>query len=193
MTNKKKVNVTIDGRNFTVIGDSSEDYIKKLADYVDKKIKEMTQKNDKLSSSMAATLACLNISDELYKLKRELETLKKKAKDPLENYENLIKELNMERAKNEELNKKIETYKDEILDAKRQNEQLNNEIEILNKALEMKEEELNESQKLIKKLQDKVFENQLELLEVKKELEEVIKTYDSEKTYLARRKLISDN
>lgn len=186
MTNKKKVNVTIDGRNFTVIGDSSEDYIKKLADYVDKKIKEMTQKNDKLSSSMAAILACLNISDELYKLKRELETLKKKAKDPLENYENLIKELNMERAKNEELNKKIETYKDEILDAKRQNEQLNNEIEILNKALEMKEEELNESQKLIKKLQDKVFENQLELLEVKKELEEVIKTYDSEKNLFSK-------
>lgn len=186
MTIKNKVNVTIDGRNFTVVGDSSEDYIKKLADYVDKKIKEMTQKNDKLSSSMAATLACLNISDELYRLKNELESLKKKAKDPMENYESIMKDLEKERAKNEELVKKIEAYKDEVLDAKRQSEQLYNEIDALNKALEMKEKELNESQKLIKKLQDKVFENQMELLEVKKELKEVLKTYDSEKNLFSK-------
>lgn len=189
MTSKKKINVTIDGRNFTVVGDSSEDYVKTLAEYVDKKIKEMTQKNDKLSSSMAATLACLNISDELYRLHRELESLRKEAKGPMENYDNLMNQLDAERAKNEELTKKLDSYKDEILDTKRQNEQLHNEVDTYKKALDMKEKELKESQKLIKKLQDKVFENQMELLEVKKELEEVIKTYDSEKNLFSKEEI----
>lgn len=193
MTNKKKINVTIDGRNFTVVGDSSEEYVKTLAEYVDKKIKEMTSKNDKLSSSMAATLACLNITDELYRLYEELESLKNKAKDPMENYDSIMNQLNNEKSRNQELMEKLNSYKDEILDAKRQNEHLFKEIETHKKALEVKEKELEESQKLIKKLQDKVFQYQMELLEVKKELEEVIKTYDEEKTCLARRKSISDN
>ncbi len=60
---------------------SSEEYIKSLADYVDKKLKEMTNKNNKLSSSMAAILAALNIADELIRPMDELESLKSKAKD----------------------------------------------------------------------------------------------------------------
>lgn len=186
MTNKKKINVTIDGRNFTVVGDSSEDYVKTLAEYVDKKIKEMTQKNDRLSSSMAATLACLNISDELYRLHEELEALKEKAEAPLKNYDSLVEQVNKEKEKNEKLSNKLNSYRDEILDMKRQNDKLLNEIDTYKKALDMKERELNESQKLIKKLQDKLFENQMELLETKKELEEVIKTYDKEKNLFVK-------
>jgi len=183
---KKKINVTIDGRNFIVVGDSSEEYVKALADYVDKKIKEMTSKNDKLSSSMAATLACLNIADELHRIYTELESLKSKAKAPMENYDNLINQLDRERTRNQELVEKLNSYKDEILDAKRQNEYLFKEVESYKKAIEMKEKELEESQKLIRKLQDKVFQYQMELLEVKKELEEVIKTYDEEKNLFSK-------
>ena len=61
MTEKNKINVLIDGRNFTVIGNGSENYVYKIASYVDEKIRETKDKNDKLSGSMAATLAALNI------------------------------------------------------------------------------------------------------------------------------------
>ena len=181
MTDKKKVDVLIDGRNFTVIGNGSEQYVRKLALYVDEKIKDMTSKNDKLSSSMAATLAALNISDELYRTMKELESIKSQSKTPMENYGNIVNQLKEARGKNEELEIVCNTYKDELLETKRQNERLNKNIENQNKVIELKEKELQENQNMIKKLQDKIFDNQMELIEIKKELEEALRLYDSEK------------
>ncbi len=186
MTDKIKTNVTIDGRNFTVIGDGSEEYVKMLASFVDGKIKEMTNKNDKLSSSMAATLAALNIADELFKSNKELESLKAEAKAPLENYSSILEQLEVEKNKNEELTIKCNTLKDEIIEAKRQYELLMKENESYKKAIEIKERELKENQTMIKKLQDKIYENQMELIEVKKELEEVLKTIDEEKNLFVK-------
>ena len=71
--------------------------------------------------------------------------------------------------------------KDEVIESKKQNELLMREVENYRKALQIKERELMENQTLIKKLQDKIYENQVELIEVKKELEEVLKTIDEEK------------
>ncbi len=53
-------------------------------------------------------------------------------------------------------------------------------------ALELKEKELVEGQKMIKSLQDKIFDNQMELIEVKKELGEVIRRLDSEKNIFVK-------
>lgn len=189
MTERKKINVTIDGRNFTVVGDSSADYTKQLAAYVDKKIKEMSSKNARLSSSMAATLAALNITDELYKAYMQLESLKAEAKDPMENYDSILNKLNDVQAKNKELMEECSSFKDEVIAARRLNEQLSKEIDSNKKALDMKEKELQESQKLIRKLQDKVYENQMELLDTKKELEEILKTCDEEKNLFSKKEV----
>jgi cell division protein ZapA len=186
MTEKIKTNVTIDGRNFTVVGEGSEEYIKELAAFVDEKIKEMTSKNDKLSSSMAATLAALNIAHDLYKSNEELTKLKAEAKAPLENYNRILEQLEKEQNKNKELIVKCNTLKDEVIETKKQNELLSREIENLKRAMEIKERELKENQTLIKKLQDKIYENQVELIEVKKELEEVLKTVDEEKNLFSK-------
>lgn len=187
MADKKKVNVVIDGRNFTVVGDGPEEYVKMIASYVDKKISEMQNKNDRLSSSMLATLAAINITDEMYKYGQELESLKNKAKAPMENYGSTISELNSEKAKNEELNETCNSYKDEIINLRRENDQLSKDINNNEKAFEMKEKELKESQVLIKKLQDKVYNNQVELVELKKELDEVLKTYNTEKNLFSNK------
>lgn len=186
MTEKIKTNVTIDGRNFTVVGEGSEEYIKELAAFVDEKIKEMTSKNDKLSSSMAATLAALNIAHDLFKSNEELNRLKAEAKAPLENYNKIVEQLEKEQNKNKELIMKCNTLKDEVIETKKQNELLIREIENLKRAMEIKERELKENQTLIKKLQDKIYENQVELIEVKKELEEVLKTVDEEKNLFSK-------
>ncbi len=186
MTEKIKTNVTIDGRNFTVVGEGSEEYIKELAAFVDEKIKEITSKNDKLSSSMAATLAALNIAHDLYKSNEELTKLKAEAKAPLENYNKILEQLEKEQNKNKELIVKCNTLKDEVIETKKQNELLIREIENLKRAMEIKERELKENQTLIKKLQDKIYENQVELIEVKKELEEVLKTVDEEKNLFSK-------
>ncbi len=93
MTGKKKINIVIDGRNFTVIGSEPEEYVRELAFFVDTKIKDLTSKNDKLCQTMSATLAALNIADELFKTKARLEELESQAKDPMEKYDDVIAEL----------------------------------------------------------------------------------------------------
>lgn len=169
---KKKINVQIDGRNFTVVGSNSETYVRELAAYVDSKIKKLTNKNDRLSQTMAATLAALNIAEELNTTERELDELKKQAKEPIEKYEDAIShwEKSQETIKNLEL--KCTEYKDDLLKAKLDAENSNDNIQKHMHALELKEKELMDSQKMIKSLQDKIYENQIEIIEMKKELTE---------------------
>jgi len=140
----------------------------------------MTRKKDKLSASMAATLAALNIADELYKTKRELNNLKSEAKAPMEQYDTIVTQLEKAKIKIKELEESCNIYKDELLDTKRAYDDLVKTVEEQNQALKIKEKEHEESQRMIKKLQEKIFDSQIELIETKKELEEALKTFESE-------------
>lgn len=180
MAEKKKVEVKIDGRNFTVVGSNSENYVMELAHYVDSKIKNLTSKNDRLSQTMSATLAALNIADELKNSEMKLQELENQSKEPMEKYENVITELELSKATIEELKLECIKYKDELLKSKLDSENTTQNVKKHNHSLEIKEKELINSQRMIKSLQDKIFENQIELIETKKELEELIKKVDIE-------------
>ena len=115
MTEKKKINVQIDGRNFTVVGSNSEIYVKELAEYVDCKIKNLTSKNDRLSQTMAATLAALNITDELKNTESKLKELESQAKEPIEKYEDVISDFEKAQETIKKLESKCTDYKDDLL------------------------------------------------------------------------------
>lgn len=181
MTKKNKTDVFIGGRNFTVVGNESSEYVYKLAAYVDEKIKEMTDKNDKLSGSMAAILAALNIADELHKTTQELDSLRERAKTPIEEYDILVKQLKEANEEIKQLEAKYTRNKEELKNIKEQNKKLNSTNRKSAQALKLKEKELRDSQSMIKKLQDKIFDNQVQLVETKKELEEILRLYDEEK------------
>lgn len=183
MNENKKVEVLIDGRNFTIVGNEPRDYIRGIASYVDEKITEVTDKNDKLSGSMAATLAAINITDEYFKAKTELVKLKEEAKEPIEKYDELIEELENSKRKIEELNKKYEESKLHINNLEDEKEENDFKIKDNEKVLELKEKELKDNEDTIKRLQDKVFDSQVELIETKKELDESLKSFEKEKIY----------
>lgn len=186
MTGKKKINIVIDGRNFTVVGSESEEYVINLAYFVDKKIKEVSTKNDKLCQTMSATLAALNIADELQKTKAKLEELENQSKGPMERFDDVISELEDAKATIKSLQTANNVYKQQLIDEQANKENALKEIEKYNRALELKEKEIVENQKMIKSLQDKIFDNQIELIETKKELGEVIKRLDEEKNLFSK-------
>ena len=62
------VEVTILGQKYTVKGDAHEEYIRKLASFVDEKLKEVYSAAPGITPLKAAILASLNIADELHKL-----------------------------------------------------------------------------------------------------------------------------
>lgn len=189
MTDKKKVEVNIVGRNFTVVGNESEEYIKGIAAFVDEKIKEVSSKNEKLNDLMATILASFNIADEYYRTYKEFKNLKAEVKEPMEKYDELIKELEESKIKIEELEKECNICKNELLETKRNHESVNKSVAKYEQAIYFKENELKQNQKTIKDLQDKLYQNQMELIQTKKELDEVLKDLDKKNSMFNKEEL----
>ena len=72
------VTININGMDYNLKGRESEEYLAKIAKYVDEKVKNIMANNRKLSSTAGATLVALNIADELFKADEEVEALMKK-------------------------------------------------------------------------------------------------------------------
>ena len=112
---KNKVQIKIDGKDFTLVGTESEEYITSVADYVNEKI-DFIRESDKncfLTSYLAVILTCVNITDELFKerektdginseevesLKNKISELEKEVEDLLNSNRELTEEFDEERA-----------------------------------------------------------------------------------------------
>ena len=67
MDSKQMVQVQIFGHSYTIRGEADQAYILSVAAYVDRKMREVTEKLPVESLSKVAILASLNIADELFK------------------------------------------------------------------------------------------------------------------------------
>jgi cell division protein ZapA len=67
MDAKHVVQVEIFGNTYTIKGEADQEYILGVAAYVDRKMREVTEKLPVASLSKVAILASLNIADELFK------------------------------------------------------------------------------------------------------------------------------
>ena len=67
----RSVPVKIDNENFSIRGNATEEYIRKLSRIVDQKVLEVRRNQPNLPRHRVAILAALNIADELERVKRE--------------------------------------------------------------------------------------------------------------------------
>ena len=65
--------VYILGQKYTIRGDAPEEYIRELAAYVDKKLKEVYNSSPNITPVKASILAALDIADELFKMRIQQE------------------------------------------------------------------------------------------------------------------------
>ncbi len=72
---KTRVEVEICGASYTLRGDESPEYMQMVAQYVNRKIKQLVSRNPRLSLTNAAVLAAINIADELSKLQEDYDNL----------------------------------------------------------------------------------------------------------------------
>lgn len=87
MTLKNKVEVRICGKDYTLLGVESEEYIQRVGLYIDKKMNEISRTNNKLSTSMAAVLTSINVADDFFKAHENENNLKRELKQVLEELE----------------------------------------------------------------------------------------------------------
>ena len=70
-----KVEVEILGQRYKIVGEDTEEYLKKVADFVDLKMKEVLNESGLVDSYKVALLTCLIIADELFRTKERLNEL----------------------------------------------------------------------------------------------------------------------
>ncbi|WP_038290647.1 cell division protein ZapA [Acetivibrio straminisolvens] len=92
MAEKNKVDVRIAGKDYTLVGIESEEYIQKVALYIDRKMNEIMRMNSKLSTSMASVLTAINVADDYFKAHENVISLSKELKSAKEEIERLKEE-----------------------------------------------------------------------------------------------------
>lgn len=180
MVDKRRVTVKIYDQEYTVSGEESEEYMKKIAEYVDNEFKRIYGDNRKFSHFMAAIFTAFSIADKYHRTYSELNEIKEQVVEPLKELESIKNQLENANKEIEKIKEERDNYKEQLLKVKTQNEHYKNKEKHLEHALKLKEEELANSQKIINDLQNKLFENQIELIQTKKELDEFLKTFDNE-------------
>ena len=80
-----RVRVNIYGEEYTIRSDGDLDYIREVAEYVDRKMREISEKTANRSPSRVAILAALNIADEYFveknREKQDLSVIEKRTSD----------------------------------------------------------------------------------------------------------------
>ena len=72
---KTRTVVRIAGRDYPITSSDTEDYVRRVARYVDRKINELTLAT-RLPAAESATLAAMTIADELAKSREEINRLR---------------------------------------------------------------------------------------------------------------------
>lgn len=68
---KNRVKISIDGKSFTLVGEESEEHMRRVASYIDEKMAEVREKAVAvtLDSSLAYVLTSINVADDYFKEK----------------------------------------------------------------------------------------------------------------------------
>ena len=74
---KIKIIVNIGGKEYTIAGMESAEYIHRVALCVNSKMGELKRANEQLNNTLLAELTAINIADDYIKAKDELEEMKK--------------------------------------------------------------------------------------------------------------------
>lgn len=106
MTPKNKVEIRIAGKDYTLVGVESDEYIQKVGLYIDKKMNEITMRNSRLSTSLAAVLTAINVADDFFKSHEREVTVRMEMDSAAEELERLRLENSKLREDNEELSNK---------------------------------------------------------------------------------------
>ena len=100
MGQKSKYVIKIGDVDYSLISDESYEYVMKIVDFVDERIDKLKKQSSKMSNQMAAVMACINITDEYFKLKKTEDELIRNVVE----YTDKIEKLEMEIAALKEKN-----------------------------------------------------------------------------------------
>ncbi|NLN97879.1 MAG: cell division protein ZapA [Eubacteriaceae bacterium] len=175
---KNTTELKIFGINFHVkTGDNIEEVLA-IAEYVDKELNEVKEKNPYTNNMHIAILGAMNISERLEQAQEKVDIVKaaeEEAKSKISELEGIIVGKNREIQNLQDQKRAVINEKEEL------NQQLNDKEELLNQYrdhLKQSKSESENDRKTILDLQNQLFECQIELVKAKKGDEETAVSED---------------
>ncbi len=123
MSAKNNVEVNIDGRSYTLCGYESEEYLQKVADFINKKISECKASEGfrRLNIDTQQIMIHLNVADDYFKAKKQADTLESEIESKDKEiydlkHEMISAQINVEslQQENKELKESIEQYQKQV-------------------------------------------------------------------------------
>ena len=188
-----KVTVKINGSEYTLMGDETEDYLFSIANYVDKKIKETLQSNPRHSTTSSAVLTAITLADDLFRLRKQLEDTRKAINEPEKQLALIREEYDRLNGEFIHLQRQLESATTESRDKDQDIDSMRNEYDSLYEEYVKKDEELqnllkenenikaqakasdsklDENSRTIAELKNQLLESQIELVSMKKQLKD---------------------
>lgn len=136
MALKNESKVLIGGNVYTLSGDESEEYLQRVALYMNKKMDEVrnSENGKKLNTRLQSVLLAINIADDYFKIKTKAEDVESEKSELQQEVDELKKMVDAVKAKEEEqiqevakLQSEIEHYRKELDDYIELFEQSNDE------------------------------------------------------------------
>lgn len=78
---KNRIEVEIYGQPYVIVGEESPSHIRKVAQTVDEKMREIKNKNSSLDTSQLAVLTAVNAVNDYIKIKEKLERLEQEIRN----------------------------------------------------------------------------------------------------------------
>ena len=130
MATKNNIQVLIGGKVYTLGGYESDDYLQKVAGYLDQKIAEVEQNeaSKTLSYDRKRVLVELNISDDYFKAKKQAELLEEEIASKDKELYDLKHEMIAVQLKLENNEKKLGKTKKELQETQKKNIRLETEL-----------------------------------------------------------------
>ena len=166
---KHKTAINIMGIDYQVITDDDSKRVKMIASFVDKLMKETKKSAPYMTNMSASVLSALNLSEELYRLKDEYEAVKEQAESnrALDEYKRRLEEA-LDEIESNESKLKMLAAKAERLEM--ENDELSENIEDYKQKYNALRAEYEINKRSLTDLQNKLLENQIELVKARKSL-----------------------
>jgi cell division protein ZapA len=183
MQRRNKVLIKINGQEYPIAGNEPKEYLLKVGSFVDEKMEEIAMGNSRLSTSMIAVLTSINIADLYLKLKDEHERLQNQSFAPLNELDRLKEELQQLLKQLDEKEAACTVIEEELARVLSQQESYHEDYEKTKQMLEVKDMDLKKAEEIINDLHNKLFENQIKLVEARKQLEGYIQQSEAKYPY----------
>ena len=153
MSSKNTTEVIIGGKVFTLGGYESEEYLQKIATYVNKKINSFAAEENysRLSQEMKNVLLDINIADDYFKAKNQAESIQTDSESRDRQLYDVKHELVTARLRIDTLEQELEELHRQMESKEKENRHLSAELE---SAMELMDRELQENEDGRKKEQE---------------------------------------